>query len=134
MNLILTASKDDIQCTKEGDSEKFFDTCSGSSASAGSTRHRYKSLKSDDVDMEDDPVGPVTPGPISRFDIVEPPSHKGTREEEERDVEEYREFEDDEDEDGGDGDNIEDDWVDPSLPTPTNHPRPLPKPPQQQLL
>ena len=113
-----------IPAGEEGDSEKFFDNCSRSSASAGSTGHRHRSPKSDDVDTEDDPAEPVTPGPNSRFDIVEPPLRKGRREEE-RHVDEYREFED-EDDGGGDGDDIEDDWVDPSLPTSTPT-RPLPK-------
>ena len=117
---------------EEVDSEKFFDTLSGSAstsnASAGSPR-----LKSDDVDTEEDPVDPVTPGPNSRFDIVIPSSRKGGREE--KDVDEYRGFEDDEDD--GSGDDIEDDWIDPSLPSPPSTsrpgPRPLPKPLQQPL-
>ena len=121
---------------EEAASEKFFDTCSGSastsSASAGSTHHRHRRLKSDDVDTEDDPVDPVTPGPHSRFDIVVPPSRKGGREEA-RDADEYRGFEDDEND--GSGDDIEDDWVDPSLPspTPTSRASVLPKPLQQPL-
>lgn len=53
--------------------------------------------------------------------------------EEEKDVDDYRSFEDDED--NGSGDDIEDDWIDPSLPSPPSTsrpgPRPLPKPLQQ---
>jgi cysteine protease ATG4 len=122
---------------EEAGSEKFFDTYSGSastsSASAGSTRHQHRRLRSDDVDTEDDPVDPVTPGPNSRFDIVAPPSRKDGQAEA-KDTEEYRGFEDDEED--GSGDDIEDDWVDPSLPSPasTSRPRPLPKPLQQQPL
>ena len=110
---------------EEADSDKFFDTCSRSastsSASAGSTRHQHRRLKSDDVDTEDDPVDPVTPGPNSRFDIGVPSSRKGGRKEA-KDADEYRGFEDDEDH--GSGDDIEDDWVDPSLPSPTSASRP----------
>ena len=120
---------------EEVDSEKFFDTLSGSAStsntSVSSPRHRHKRLKSEDVDTEEDPVDPVTPGPNSRFDIVIPSSRKGGREE--KDVDEYRGFEDDEDD--GSGDDIEDDWIDPSLPSPPSTsrpgPRPLPKPLQQ---
>ena len=105
---------------EEVDSEKFFDTYSGSastsSASAGSPRHRHRRLKSDDVDTEEDPEAPVTPGPNSRFDIVVPSSQKGGREEE-KDADEHHGFEDDEDD--GSGDDIETDWIDPSLPSPT---------------
>ena len=129
---------DDEGAAGEGevDSEKFFDTLSGSAstsnASADSPRHRHKRLKSEDVDTEEDPVDPVTPGPNSRFDIVVPSSRKG--EQEEKDLDEYRGFEDDEDDDGS-GDDIEDDWIDPSLPSPPStsrpDPRPLPKPLQQ---
>ena len=123
---------------EEVDSEKFFDTLSGSASTsnasaAGSPQRRHKRLKSEDVDTEEDPVGPVTPGPNSRFDIVVPSSRKGGREED-KDVDEYRGFEDDEDDDGS-GDDIEDDWIDPSLPSPSSTsrsgPRPLPKPLQQ---
>jgi cysteine protease ATG4 len=120
---------------EEVDSENFFDTLSGSAStsntSAGSPCHRHKRLKSEDVDTEEDPVGPLTPGPNSRFDIVVPSVRKGGREE--KDADEYRGFEDDEDD--GSGDDIEDDWIDPSLPSPPSTSRPgtlpLPKPLQQ---
>ena len=124
---------------EEVDSENFFDTCSGSASTSNtsdaSIRHRHRRLKSDDVDTEEDPVDPVTPGPKSRFDIVVPSSRKGGREEE-KDADEYHGFEDDEDD--GSGDDIEDDWIDPSVPSPTPTsrpapPRPLPKPLQQPL-
>ena len=124
---------------EEVDSDKFFDAYSGSAstcASADSNRHRHRRSKSDDLDTEDDPVDPVTPGPNSRFDIVVPPSRKGGQREKERSAGEYRGFEDDGD-DGDSGDDIEDDWVDPSLPSPTSSSRPhlFPtKPSQQQPL
>ena len=78
----------------------------------------------------DDEVDPITAGPNSRFDIVVPSSGKGRREE--KDVDGYRGFEEDDD---GSGDDIEDDWIDPSLPSPSSTsrhgPRPLPKALQQ---
>jgi cysteine protease ATG4 len=118
---------------EEEDSEIFFDTFSGSgstSNNSGSPRLRHKRLKSEDADTEEDPVDPVTPGPNSRFDI---PSSRENGQEEEKNADEYRGFEDDEDDSSGD--DIEDDWIDPSLPSPssTSRPgtRPLPKPLQQ---
>ena len=73
----------DAEGEEEVDLDKFFDTCTGSasvsSASAGSTCHRHWRPESDDMDMEDDPLGPVTPGPNSRFDIVVPTSRPRPR-------------------------------------------------------
>ena len=49
--------------------ESFYDSRSAQSASASSQSHAGRS-KSEDVDTEDDPVGPMTPGPASRFELV----------------------------------------------------------------
>ncbi|RDB31089.1 Cysteine protease ATG4 [Hypsizygus marmoreus] len=100
---------------EDEEAEQFFDTrsvsASVSSASAsGSGASKGRRSKSEDVDTEEDPVDPITPGPNSRFSIGQPPpSHEdeGKKGEELADAEEGR-FEE--------GD-IEDDWVDPSIPS-----------------
>jgi cysteine protease ATG4 len=126
MGLESISEPDDIDLDEEGDgfdgeNEQFFDTQS----SSGSNAHRRG--KSSEFDTEEDPVGPVTPGPNSRFEMRDPSmSRKGG----------VHDDEDDEDEDDADGsflpddgrafddedDDIEDDWVDPSVPTPTEAP------------
>ncbi|KAF8896755.1 hypothetical protein CPB84DRAFT_1848116 [Gymnopilus junonius] len=102
-------------------------------------------------DEDDDPADPLTPGPNARFAFVEhsiPPRSSKNGEDgghffppEEEDG--VRVNDEDDDDDEGDeeerlqrregDDDIEDDWVDPSLPTPTgppaSSPRPLPAPP-----
>ncbi|KAF9540039.1 hypothetical protein CPC08DRAFT_805092 [Agrocybe pediades] len=94
----------------EGESEQFFEMRSRSASSAsnaGQESSRRGSRQSEDVDTEEDPVGPMTPGPGSKFDIVLPPRRE--------DDDGFGE--DDEEEEESD---IEDDWVDPSLPTYTD--------------
>ncbi|KAF6752070.1 cysteine protease [Ephemerocybe angulata] len=79
--------EDDEEDDDDDSGDQFFDTRSMSaSLSSGSRRRR------DDNDTEEDVNDPVTPGPMSRFDVGE-----------------YRK---------GEEDDIEDDWVEPSLPTP----------------
>ncbi|KII83879.1 hypothetical protein PLICRDRAFT_702172 [Plicaturopsis crispa FD-325 SS-3] len=79
----------------EGDGEHgdFFDTRSPSTSPDTSVKG-----KGSEVDTEEDPMGPITPGPHSRstFDVGEP----------QKEDEQIDEFGDD------------DDWVDPSVPTP----------------
>ncbi|KAG1736670.1 cysteine protease required for autophagy [Suillus paluster] len=61
--------------------------------------------QSSEVDTEEDPIGPITPGPNSMFEVDEPDKSK-------EHVEDFEEISaEDEDDD-------DDDWVDPSLPTP----------------
>ena len=75
--------------------EPFFDTQSasaGSSVSYGRTSQAGRSdkgNKSEEVDTEDDPVGPITPGPGSKFEFVDALStakpNKGTSEDNDSD-------------------------------------------------
>lgn len=88
---------------KRRDDDEFFDTRSRSSAeeecsSGGGARSRS--------DTEEDPVGPITPGPGARFAM---PGGKGSASSVER-----REGGQDDD----DADDDDDDWVDPSMPSP----------------
>ncbi|KAF9545349.1 hypothetical protein CPC08DRAFT_769883 [Agrocybe pediades] len=57
----------------EIESEQFFETRSRSASSAsnvGQESSRSGSRQNEGVDMEEDPAGPMTPGPGSKFDIV----------------------------------------------------------------
>lgn len=125
MGLESMSEPDDIDLDDEGDdvdgeNEQFFDTQSSSESNA------HRRGKSSEFDTEEDPVDPVTPGPNSRFEMRD---HPILRKHHPRD-------EDDDDEDDADrsflpddgrafddeDDDIEDDWVDPSVPTPTEAP------------
>ncbi|KAF9477390.1 hypothetical protein BDN70DRAFT_861911 [Pholiota conissans] len=116
-------SMDDEEGDEE-DAEQFFDTRSSSSpASEGdddnsrSRRHHHAHRHSTDT-SEEEPADPLTPGPTSKFDLGQRAGRaegadamgKGYGE----DVAEWGEEE---------GDDIEDDWVDPSVPTLTDAPR-----------
>ncbi|KAF9043299.1 peptidase family C54-domain-containing protein [Panaeolus papilionaceus] len=103
----------------DGEGEQFFDTRSESasmSSASGPSRHgRSDRSRSEDLDTEEDPVDPLTPGANSKFDIIEP-----------RRVQQAKADQTDKDDDGVEfppeddfNDDIEDDWIDPSLPTPT---------------
>lgn len=104
----------------DAEAEQFFDTRSGSpstssaSASASGGHHGTgERSKSEEVDTEEDPVDPITPGPNSRFSIGEqPPREKG-------DEPATGEFDLEGDGDGFENDDIEDDWVDPSISSPS---------------
>ncbi|KAK7457132.1 Cysteine protease atg4 [Stygiomarasmius scandens] len=104
----------------DDDSEKYYDSrsrsgsASESPSSAGASqegggkqRERQRGRqrgKSEEVDTEEDPVDPITPGPANtRFEI--PPMPKSGVKEEEEDKPFVEE----------DDDDIEDDWVDPSV-------------------
>ncbi|KAG5330274.1 hypothetical protein C0989_009013, partial [Termitomyces sp. Mn162] len=65
---------------------------------------------SEDVDMEEDSVDPVTPSSNARFTIVPPPPPPKMRDDDDGKEIKHEMFDGD--------DNIEDDWVDPSVPTP----------------
>jgi len=130
----------------EGEGEQFFDTLSQSgSASVSSAsnngenrvgrrrKRRDEQGQSEEVDTEEDPVGPETPGPTSRFDIINPPlmrRKKGKGHDvEDEDVEQEGDlaFRAEDAEGFGDEESdIEDDWIDPSLPTPTPTGPPVP--------
>jgi len=106
----------------DGDNEPFFDSNSGSVSSASNSQAgRSERGRSEDVDTEEDPLGPMTPGPNSRFDLVHPSTKKGkARKEDDEDDSDEDQGVDFRPEDGdGFDDDIEDDWIDPSLPTPT---------------
>ncbi|KAG5651052.1 hypothetical protein H0H81_010067 [Sphagnurus paluster] len=106
----------------EEESEQFFDTRSASasmsSASASgsgspSGRGKGKRAKSEEVDTEEDPVDPITPLPNARFAMGSDPQDQGA--DEDQDEDEVHRFEE--------GD-IEDDWIDPSIPsTPAGPPQ-----------
>lgn len=128
----------------EEDDEQYFDTRSASASSpslssasgSGSQGRPYqkrqqqqdgdkKTLdsersKSEDNDTEEDPVDPVTPGPHSRFSIIDLDSvKKGVAAEEARARRKAAgELGPEEDSDGEGTGDIEDDWVEPSIPTP----------------
>jgi cysteine protease ATG4 len=93
----------------EGDDEPFFDTQSVRSSQGRGASD--KGNKSEDVDTEDDPVGPITPGPGAKFEFVDRPDAGNAKPRREVDG-------DEESDDGGRGrfeedDDIEDDWADP---------------------
>lgn len=100
----------------EGRSEKFFD-------SPEPEERRTSQSSSADLDTEDsDPMGPITPGPgRSSFDVGGGVvGGKGRKMGDVRRVED--EFDEDDDEGNmRDADDSDDDWVDPSLPTPVQH-------------
>ncbi|TFK26047.1 hypothetical protein FA15DRAFT_755366 [Coprinopsis marcescibilis] len=132
----------------EGSEERFFDTRSASlsqSSSASSTsgasqgdlhhqRQRQgtregdgssddKRSKSEDNDTEEDPVDPITPGPHSRFAIIDLETVKRDVAADEARMKGNVVGYSDEEEGEGRGvlpesDDIEDDWIEPSLPTP----------------
>ncbi|KAF9465112.1 hypothetical protein BDZ94DRAFT_1254537 [Collybia nuda] len=103
----------------DAEAEQFFDTRSGSpstssaSASGGHDGAGGRS-KSEEVDTEEDPVDPITPGPNSRFSIGEQPLQEKGGE-----PRTGGEFDMEGDEDVFENDDIEDDWVDPSIPSPS---------------
>ncbi|KAG5724562.1 Transcription factor 25 [Termitomyces sp. T112] len=85
--------------------DEYFDTrlpSASTSTSSAST--------SEDVDMEEDSVDPVTPSSNARFTIVPPPPPPKMRDDDDGKEIKHEMFDGD--------DNIEDDWVDPSVPTP----------------
>lgn len=117
--------------------EPFYDTRSGSpsasspsvssSASGGGPvraaykKHQYatsddRSRSGEGFDTEEDPVDPVTPGPHSKFAIISLEEVKRAAAEDEKSRLEFG----DEEVDAvlRESDDIEDDWVEPSLPTP----------------
>ena len=130
MGLESISEPDDVEANEEGEGgeegdedgegEQFFDTRSGStstsSASASGSHHergRSERRNSEEVDTEEDPVDPITPGPNSRFSIGTQPEEKTKQRDE------AGEFVlEDEDEPPFEGGDIEDDWVDPSVPSP----------------
>jgi cysteine protease ATG4 len=98
-------SEPDIDMEFDGDGgerveneDQFFDTRSSDSPVAKG--------QNSEVDTEEDPIGPITPGPNSTFEV----DKSGKGKEPMDDFEEISVAEDEEDDD--------DDWVDPSLPTP----------------
>ncbi|CAA7266177.1 unnamed protein product [Cyclocybe aegerita] len=110
------SDNEDNEDDGDGDNEQFFDT---QSSGAGSGQERSERGRSD-VDTEEDPVDPVTPGPGSRFDVPPPPINVGRKGQDEDEEDKAIEFKPEDGEGFEDeGDDIEDDWVDPSLPTPT---------------
>ncbi|PFH45372.1 hypothetical protein AMATHDRAFT_9389 [Amanita thiersii Skay4041] len=100
---------------EDPDSDQFFDTRSRSSAEGCSSpidgrRKRESAGKSDDT--EEDPMGPLTPGPGSRFAIVDPKREGRKQGGEQEEGEVVVEDDDDDDDD--------EEWVDPSLSLPSS--------------
>ncbi|KAK7049890.1 Cysteine protease atg4 [Paramarasmius palmivorus] len=95
-------------------SEQFFDTRSTSASVSSRSQHSSNRVgsergRSEEVDTEEDPVDPITPGPITtKFDV----NAKGVE-----DDALHREP-------SQESDDIEDDWVDPSLSSPMLTPQP----------
>ena len=108
----LDMDMDEEEEEDEEDGERFFDTRSQSASTSSGGGRDQGPNKSDELDTEEDPVDPITPGP-------------GVRSFEPRAVEK-------ENEPGGvvvvvESDGVEDDdWVDPSLPSPVASP-PVPR-------
>lgn len=99
---------------EDGIDEPFFDTPHDARSPSTSPDTSVKGgTKSSDFDTEEDPMGPITPGPTSRttFD-----TGKGDSAGIHGRVDEF----DDEDEEEDDDD--DDDWVDPSIPSPSEKP------------
>lgn len=109
--------EDDEDDDDDDDGEQFFDTRSASASLSSGGRNQSSAEgdgRRDDNDTEEEPIDPVTPGPASKFDMGASYTEK---------------------EDG----DIEDDWVEPSMPTPMPHDerftmvdKPKPSPPQHQ--
>lgn len=114
MGLESISDPDDLDLDDE-EEERFFEPRSGSASisSASVSQRGASESKSEDLDTEEDPVDPVTPGPGTKFEIRDS-GHSKKREKQNEEV------------DFDDGDRldneIEDDWVDPSLPTPIQPP------------
>lgn len=119
MGLESISEPDDMDMDMEDDdaeAEQFFDTRSESASMSSASQHgRGGGSKSEDIDTEEDPVDPITPGPNSKFELGgQPERSKGSNFDAEGDSERF-------------DDDIEDDWVDPSLPSPSQSgPPPLP--------
>jgi cysteine protease ATG4 len=111
----------DEQQEDDGADEPFFDAQHDGRSSSTSPDTSVKGgAKSSEFDTEEDPMGPITPGPNSTtFDAA----RKGAARDEFDD-----EDEDDEDEDDDDDDDDDDDWVDPSAPTPIETSYPIQAP------
>ncbi|KAG6863999.1 hypothetical protein C0991_001174 [Blastosporella zonata] len=106
---------------EDGEGGRLFDaqsasaSTSGTSASgsaSGSAHRRDGRATSEEVDTEEDPLHPITPLPNTRFSF---PREEGRNEEEEEEEQDDGEHVEREMYEEGD---IEDDWVDPSIPTP----------------
>jgi cysteine protease ATG4 len=92
---------------EEGEAEQFFDTHrSGSPSSEGAERRRGKSIE---IDTEEDPVAPITPGSGAQtFSIDVSESANGKTEVAVKSAKKREEFDDD----------MDDDWVDSSMSSP----------------
>ncbi len=109
----------DMDMEEEGDDEdRELDARSASTSSAHLSSASTSRTKSSELDTEEDPVDPITPGPGSKFEFPDPPGsnkphHRPKAEEGGVFVEALDDMEDD------------DEWVDPVL-TPTAVPPPPP--------
>ncbi|KAJ8469645.1 hypothetical protein ONZ45_g16824 [Pleurotus djamor] len=129
MGLESISEPDDIDIDSDGegelghddnDEEQFFDTRSATPSTSSASAKGGKRGKSEENDTEDDPVDPITPGPNSKFDLPERPPEWADATKDDNDyVGEEGAFDDD----------IEDDWVDPSVssPSPQSQPTSLPR-------
>ena len=131
MGLESISEPDDLDMDSDeegGEGEQFFDTRSGSASTSSASQHEVEERgKSEEVDTEEDPVDPITPGPGSRFEIGEAEG-KGSEEENMSVNGEFDGEVDDFDDD------IEDDWVDPTPTLPTQAPVPPPAPSKEDLV
>ncbi|KAH7890285.1 cysteine protease required for autophagy [Phlebopus sp. FC_14] len=104
-----------------GHDDQFFDTRSTSVSPVDSSSVKG-GTKGSEVDTEEDPIGPITPGPNSTFEVdkQEDGSMKGLSARND----DFEEINGNEDEDEDD-----DEWVDPSMPTPLAEQPCAPPPP-----
>jgi len=117
----------DLDEQQEGADEPFFDAQHDRRSSSTSPDTSVKGgAKSSEFDTEEDPMGPITPGPNSRttFDTGKKGDVREHADEfdDDDDDDEDEEEEEDDDDDDEDEDEDDDDWVDPSAPTPIEKP------------
>jgi len=100
------------------DNDDFFDTRSTSVSPVESSVKG--GAKGSEADTEDDPIGPITPGPNSAFEVDKLDENGLSKN-------------DDFEEINGNDEDDDDEWVDPSMPTPLAKPadRPFARPMQQ---
>ncbi|KAF7419636.1 Cysteine protease atg4 [Pleurotus ostreatus] len=122
MGLESISEPDDMDMDSEGEDEegeeKFFDTRSATPSTSSASANHGNRGRSEEIDTEDDPVGPITPGPNSKFDLPNRPL--AWADDKDAGDNDYVK------EEGAFSDDIEDDWVDPISPPPSQ-PASLPR-------
>ncbi|EGO22797.1 cysteine protease required for autophagy [Serpula lacrymans var. lacrymans S7.9] len=109
---------------EEGADEQYFDTRSPSTSPDASLKGGGKSSE---VDTEEDPIGPITPGPSSTSFEEDKEGRAGVEGKGKRGSDRFGE-----DDEGGEGIDDDDDWIDPSVPTPVSPTHPPTAPPMEK--